>query len=291
MIRRNGFTLVELLVVIAIIGILVALLLPAVQAARESARSMSCKNNLHQIGIALHNLHDLQGSLPAGWSSSGGPEDLPGWGWLAHTLPTMEAGNLYDQTNRSLGIADPANQAAREAVIAAFICPSDPEQKIILLGDDSGGGNPSSPNHDKQGAPMFKVSRSNYIGMFGTVEVEDFPDDGDGVFMHNKKVRFADITDGLSNTIIAGERGSKLGASLWQGVVPGAAEAMIRPVGVADHAPNDPHHHFDDFTSHHPSGVHLLFGDGSVHRISDNIDVRIYQAMATRAGGEAVPTP
>lgn len=111
-------------------------------------------------------------------------------------------------------------------MIPAFLCSSDPEQKLIFLGDESGGGNPASPNHDKQGAPLFKGSRSNYIGMFGTVEVEDFPDDGDGVFFHNKRIRFADITDGLSNTTSGGRAAGRSSAlKLWQGVVPGAAEA------------------------------------------------------------------
>lgn len=286
---RRGFTLVELLVVIAIIGILVALLLPAVQAAREAARTASCKSNLHQIGIALHNFHDVQGGLPAGWTSNPGPTDPPGWGWLSETLQMMEGNNLYNSTNRSLAITDPANQAARETIVKGFLCPTDPLEGVVSIGDEST--NPSLPNVDKRGKPVLRVSRSNYVGMFGTLEVEDDPDEGDGVFIHDKRFRFADITDGLSNTILAGERGTRYGASLWQGVVPTAAEPLTRVVGVGDHTPNHPAHHFDDFSSYHVGGVHMLFGDGSVHRIGSNINVVVYQAYCTRAQGEAVVSP
>jgi prepilin-type N-terminal cleavage/methylation domain-containing protein len=288
---RRGFTLVELLVVIAIIGILVALLLPAVQSAREAARSTQCKNNLHQIGLALHNFHDVRGVYPRGWSGSPGPEDGPGWGWLTEIMPYMEAGNVYDSIDRGLLIGDAVNQPARERVIVNFICPTDPAEAVVMIGDDSGA-NPSEHSIDKQGSPLFRMSRSNYVGMFGTLEIEDVPSEGDGVFFHNSKLRFADVLDGLSNTIVAGERGAHHGASLWQGVVvsPNAAEAMARVVGIADHTPNHRDHHFDDFSSYHPGGVFMLFGDGSIQRINDQIDINVYRGLCTRAGAEATPS-
>ena len=122
--RRPAFTLVELLVVMAVIGILVALLLPAVQMARESARSTSCKNNLKQIGLALHNYHDLFGQLPAGWIADQ-PEGVLGWGWASATLPQMEQGPLNDQIRRDLPTEDAANAAVRVTVIKNHLCPSD----------------------------------------------------------------------------------------------------------------------------------------------------------------------
>ncbi len=271
--RNRGFTLVELLVVIAIIGVLVALLLPAVQAAREAARAAQCKNSMRQVGLALHNYHDTYFRLPPGWIGDA-PEGTPGWGWMVSILPQLEQTALHDSViQRNLPIADAANQRAREQVLKLFLCPSDPTPQLNLLTADDD-------------TPLFRVSRSNYVGVFGTLEVEDDPTAGDGTFYFLSPTRFADITDGLSNTMLVGERGTRLGFSLWQGVVPGAAEAMVRIVGTGDHTPNHPLHHFDDFSSFHPSGVHFAVADGSVRRIDDHIDLAVYQSLLTRANGE-----
>jgi prepilin-type N-terminal cleavage/methylation domain-containing protein len=279
--RRRAFTLVELLVVIAIIGMLVALMLPAVQAAREAARAVQCKNQMRQIGLALHNYHDIHLRLPPGWIGDQ-PEGTPGWGWMVSILPQLEQGNLHDRLiNRNLPIADAANQQAREHIVNLFLCPSDPAPKQFQLGAPGG---PGITVDD--GSPLFRVSRSNYVGVFGTLELEDDPTAGDGAFYFLSQTRFADITDGLSNTMLAGERGAKLGHSLWQGVVPEASEGMVRIVGIGDHTPNHPDHHFDDFTSYHPSGVHFVVGDGSVRRIDDTIDHTVYQGLLTIGGGE-----
>ena len=139
----------------------------------------------------------------------------------------------------------------------------------------------------ESGTPLFRIARTNYVGVFGVSEIEDVPAAGEGTFYFLSRIRFAEITDGLSNTLIIGERYAKQGNPVWAGVVQGANEAMARVVGVGDHVPNDPHHHFDDFASYHPGGVHFLYGDGSVQRINNQIDVAIYQALCTRASGEA----
>ena len=117
-IRRSAFTLVELLVVIAIIGLLIALLLPAVQAAREASRRSSCKNNLKQLGLALHTFHDTYQRLPAGWeayaaagSKTPDPEGVPGWAWGSHALAGLEQSALADQINLNLAITDPQHAA------------------------------------------------------------------------------------------------------------------------------------------------------------------------------------
>lgn len=270
---RHGFTLVELLVVIAIIGVLVALLLPAVQAAREAARATQCKNSIRQVGLALHNYHDIHLRLPPGWIADQ-PEGVPGWGWMVSILPQLEQGPLHDNViKRNLPVSDPSNKEAREQVLKILLCPTDPTPKQFELTaeDDS---------------PMFNVSRGNYVGVFGTLELEDNPTAGDGAFYFLSQTRFSDITDGLSSTMLVGERGTRLGNSLWQGVVPGAAEAMVRIVGTGDHTPNHPASHFDDFSSFHPSGVHFAVADGSVRRIDDHIDLAVYQSLLTRAGGE-----
>ena len=122
---RKGFTLIELLVVIAIIAILIALLLPAVQQAREAARRTQCKNNLKQIGLALHHYHDVQRQLPSGWVASGGPEGEPGWAWGAMVLPFTEQTNLHDLIDFGDHIDEPTNAVARTRYVPIFTCPSD----------------------------------------------------------------------------------------------------------------------------------------------------------------------
>src|SRR5688572_8489446 len=129
---RRGFTLVELLVVIAIIGVLVALLLPAIQAAREAARASQCRNHLKQVGLALHQYHDTMGRLPPGWVANQ-PEGVPGWGWSAALLPYLEQGNLDANLKRHLPIADTVNQQARETVLPILLCGSDPHPKAFTI--------------------------------------------------------------------------------------------------------------------------------------------------------------
>jgi prepilin-type N-terminal cleavage/methylation domain-containing protein/prepilin-type processing-associated H-X9-DG protein len=283
---RPAFTLVELLVVIAVIGILIAILLPAVQAARESARSSSCKNNLKQIGLALHAYHDLFGQLPAGWMADS-PEGLPGWGWASAILPQMEQEPLNALIRRDLPIEDAANAGVRVTVIKNYLCPSDGSKpKVFAIGT----GGFTGVDVD-EASPLFDVARSNYVGVFGTFELEDAPSAGDGVFFHNSAVPFAGIADGLSNTFLVGERDARLGGSVWAGMISQANEPMARVVGITDHAPNTPTHHFDDFSSLHPGGVHFLMADGSVRRYDDSIEEKLYRAMATRDGKEGVTAP
>src|SRR5258708_2555504 len=125
---RRGFTLIELLVVIAVIGVLVGLLLPAVQQAREAARRMSCRNNLKQIGLALHNYHGSHNVFPPGYVSNfdaSGTDTGPGWGWAAMILPQMEQRPLFDAVNFNTPIEAPSNQTNRLGVVGGFLCPSD----------------------------------------------------------------------------------------------------------------------------------------------------------------------
>jgi prepilin-type N-terminal cleavage/methylation domain-containing protein len=297
---RRGFTLVELLVVIAIIGVLVALLLPAVQAAREAARASQCKNHLKQLGLALHQYHDTMGRLPPGWLGDQ-PEGVPGWGWSAALLPYLEQRNLDESLiKRNLAIGEPANQLARETPVSVLFCGSDWHPKVATIfgglaaaeEEEEGeqGGHYASATVDA-GTPLLRIARSNYVGVFGVSEIDEAPAAGEGVFFFHSRTRLAEVTDGLSNTLFVGERDAGRGNSVWAGVVAGANSAMARIVGIADHAPNDPHHHFDDFSSYHPGGVHFLVGDGSVQRINNQIDLRVYQGLCTRGGGEAMSAP
>ncbi|MGI8982346.1 MAG: DUF1559 domain-containing protein [Pirellulaceae bacterium] len=285
--RRTGFTLVELLVVIAIIGVLVALLLPAVQYARESARAATCWNNQKQLGVALHLFHDTHRRLPPGWTGSD-PDGPPGWGWCSEILPQLEQNDLWANIRRDLPIDDPLNQPARETPLPILLCPSDGvKSKFIIHG---GLGNVEFGNMDV-GTPLFEVSRTNYVGVFGTDEIEDAPHDGNGTFYFKSQLTLADLHDGLSNTLVVGERQSRLGGSTWTGVIQGANNAKARIVGIGDHPPNHPHHHFDDFTSNHPNGVHFLLGDGSVKRLHNSIHEHVYRALMTRDGHEELQVP
>jgi prepilin-type N-terminal cleavage/methylation domain-containing protein len=289
---HRAFTLVELLVVIAIIAILVLLLLPAVQAAREAARMSACKNNIRQIGLALQGHHAALQILPSGWSADE-PEGVPGWGWATMVLPYVEEDQFFRTKVRlDLPIDDPANEEARKAIFPIFNCPSDPSRESFKI---PAGGEEDHDHHlgltalalHDEDEGLFEVGRTNYVGVFGSNEIEDDPGAGNGVFFHNSRIRFHHVADGLSKTIVIGERSSKLGGSTWVGVVRNASEAMARVVGSTDHPPNSTEYHFDDFSSHHPTGAHFAMGDGAVRLITDSVDPDVYRALATRAGGEA----
>ena len=292
---KRGFTLVELLVVIAIIGILVGMLLPAVQQVREAARRTACSNNIRQVGIALHNYHSAMRRLPMGWEVDSVapplPDEteygLPGWGWATKILPYLEQGNIYKEFDFSLDADDDEFKETREFVIASFLCPSDPSPAVMewdwiaeeFIEDPL----PPSEHED------LYVSRCNYSGVFGSIEIEDNEENGNGLFFQNSSIRFRDITDELSNTLMCGERLATRGTVTWVAADPHIPEGAARIVGVTDHLPNDIEHgHFEDFASAHPAGAMFLSADGSVRMVSDFIDEHVYQALSTRAGGEVV---
>jgi prepilin-type N-terminal cleavage/methylation domain-containing protein/prepilin-type processing-associated H-X9-DG protein len=280
-----GFTLIELLAVIAIIAVLIGLLLPAVQKVRESAARLSCKNNLKQIGLALHNYHDSIDRLPSGYSTkvtSSGLETGPGWGWAAHLLPQVEQDNLFRQINLTLPVGAPGHAAARIQALKIFRCPSD-----------------STPDRFTVQTANIPVAHANYVGSFGTNEVEDYPGAGNGIFFRNSRLRFGDVTDGLSNTLFVAERSSDIALSTWTAAIPNATVPLTSDpteaeghyflvLGRGDHQPNAPESHIDDFYSRHSMGINCLFGDGSVRTISNSILYQAWQAIQTRSGGEVV---
>lgn len=299
--RHKAFTLVELLVVIAIIGILIALLLPAVQAAREAARRMSCTNNLKQIGVALHNYHDTHKKLPIGWLgfNTSGQADFvgtPGWAWSTRILPFMEQQALYDGLiDMNLPVAHTANDDARITVISTFMCPSDVGDDVFELKD--------AVSEDTEGTnTVTRLAKSNYPGVFGTQDIHGVcepgePDyngcRGNGIFFLNRALAFRDITDGLSNTFLVGERWSKWISSTWTGVVPDGWHAPARIVAVAsDEFPPNSEANVEqqthNFSSYHPAGANFLLSDGHVQLITETIDLDVYNALCTRSGGEPI---
>ena len=295
--RRRGFTLVELLVVITIIGILIALLLPAVQAAREAARRMSCTNNLKQIGLALHVYHNTHRCLPPGWMAfdpgTGQPHWFgePGWAWSARILPFIEQTSAYKSlVHLDLPITDPANAQARVLPLAVYRCPSDTGGATFEL--EGGGPYVGSGG----GFTPTELATSNYLGVFGTLDFHDVCSggqcEGDGIFFLNRGVRFRDITDGLSQTFMVGERSSKLAPATWVGVVTGGEHAPGRVTGIALFPPNseaEEEHYTHNFSSRHPSGTNFLSADGSVRMIAETIDETAYHALCTRDAGDIVP--
>lgn len=289
---QRGFTLIELLVVIAIIAILIALLLPAVQQAREAARRSQCQNNLKQVGLALHNYIETSNCLPPGWigvtAGAPDPHGDNGWGWASFILPQMEQRTVYNQIDFRSPIGSAANAPIRSRTIPGYRCPSDSSNETWTI------------NEEASGTPLFDLSSANYVGSFGTAELDDCESvppgqicRGNGTFHHNQPVRLRDLTDGTSLTILVGERRTNTSAappwhSTWVGIIPNGEEHFPRILGSADHTPNHPASHFDDFSSHHAQGVHFLMGDGRVKFLSTNISTEIYQALATRDGREVI---
>jgi type II secretory pathway pseudopilin PulG len=283
--------------VIAIIGILISLLLPAVQAAREAARRMTCTNNLRQVGIAMHLYHDVHRRLPPGWSAThpnaGQPYWLgkPGWAWGVSLLPFVEQAALARSIRVDLPITDPANTAARVVSLPVFRCPTDPSESTFVLEP----GNQPKPDYDP-GFSATELATSNYIGVFGTTRMADVCGGGgncigNGTMVFQRSFRFADITDGLSNTYVVGERSSEISPSTWLGVLAGAAHAPGRVVGVAITPPNSEETAFANFSSRHPAGTNFVAGDGSVRLVPESIDMEVYHALCTRANGDLIVDP
>ena len=293
--RHPAFTLVELLVVIAIIGILIALLLPAVQAAREAARRSSCNNNLKQVGIALHLYHDVHHCLPPGWISqhpnSGQPYWLgqPGWGWGSRILPYLEQASISNSLiDSSLPMTHASHDEARVFPIRIYICPSDTGDDVFVMKP----GPMPAPNYST-GFTDTDVAKSNYIGVFGTIQMLAACGSGgdcvgNGSIVFRRGFRFADLQDGLSQTFIVGERSSEHSPSTWLGVFAGAAHAPGRITAVATMPPNSDQGAAFNFSSFHPAGTNFLAGDGSVKLVAETIDMSTYHALCTRADGDLV---
>lgn len=310
---RRGFTLIELLVVIAVVSTLVSLLLPAVQQVREAARRMNCRNNLKQIGLALHSYHDARNAFPPGYITfgpycNGATDTATGWGWAAFTLPHIDQGPLYEAINFNIPLQDPQNARIVQATVPVYICPSDTLNGPFGVCDGSG-------NTVAQAAP------SSYAACVGGDETGATDARGAGVFYRNSPTRMADISDGTSSTILVGERawsnangiwaGAMSGGTLMRGqqnpcqpVIPGAwypAATLILAHAHLNNALVDANGGagMDDFSSRHPGGSNFVFADGSVHFIrsvpGDNPDGSyapdgvIFQRLGTRAMKEVVP--
>jgi prepilin-type processing-associated H-X9-DG protein len=290
--------LIELLVVIATIGVLCALLLPAILAARESARRAGCLHNLRQMGLALHAYHDVHGSLPMGYVAllnSNPYATTPGWGWAAMILPQLEQPALFGAANFSLPVEYPANLTTRITEVATYICP-----------DDRNPGRYEARRAD--GTPVGLFQTNSYAACYGAgLEIDDQPESGNGLFRRNAVVRLDDVRDGTSQTIAVGERGACLVQTPWAGAPSWAISTFTPNSGLANYDPgatgrggelvmahadtvrlNGPGTGPDDFYSPHPMGGNFLFADGSARFLHDTIDLRVLRALCTRDHGEIV---
>jgi len=294
---ENGFTLVELLVVIAIIGILVALLLPAIQAAREAARRSQCLNNFRQIGIAMHNYHAALGTFPSGSdlrepSNPDTPGDLFfGLGWSGVILSYMEETQVHDLFDLSIGpyqIFSGSNTQAGANRIAAYSCPDALEEQLIPWGTD-------------QGVP-FSWWSTNAAGVNDslsawTLTFQYAITHGDGMLLNAKPIRIAEVEDGTSNTLFVGEVTGADGTPDENGVIRGwvwphgtslSTQFGINGLGTIPGEGVFRKTGDDSFSSYHPGGCHFLMVDGSARLVLEDIDAAVLSALTTRAGGEVV---
>jgi prepilin-type N-terminal cleavage/methylation domain-containing protein/prepilin-type processing-associated H-X9-DG protein len=288
MARRRGFTLIEMLMVVMIIAVLIALLLPAVQSAREVARATQCRNNLMQIGVALGNYASTHRVFPPGVVNDKGPiSNLPkGYhmGWAVQILPFLEQANLHRRIDFREGVYAKANSTAFESGVRTFLCPSD-----------------------------WRPRSMSYMGCHHDIEAP-IDSDNHGVLYLNSRVRYEDITDGPSYTILLGEArgGASLGwasgtratlrnmghrvnerdslvlpPSQWrylaQTTTPEAGEVETLVLGGLL-----PKQYVGGFSSWHPSGANFLLCDGSAQFIKETNDLRVLQRLGNRSDGELV---
>jgi prepilin-type N-terminal cleavage/methylation domain-containing protein len=316
--KRHAFTLVELLVVIAIIGILVALLLPAVQSAREAARRMQCTNNVKQLALGMHVYHERSGAFPQGAMQGPGdvnsgrtPFDPNRWyddfSWLAHVGPCIEQQNWYNLFDFKLSVSHANNEQGRRQLIAVFGCPSDGLVK------------------NEWTASQWCRVRSNYVVNWGNTGFMQKDHSGlifgGAPFTFRTSMTIADLRDGTSNTLFVSETLTPKGAG-WEGP-PGETiistgghsfDAFVGPNAatpdeVARQCPNPgtkgqtrcvvngsdmnnlPATNHSAARSNHPGGVVAGHGDGSVRFYNDSIDLNLWRALSTGKGGEVVSVP
>lgn len=274
--KSRGFTLIELLVVIAIIGILIALLLPAVQAAREAARRVQCTNNLSQLILATQNYEMAHFVYPPGTVDEQGPivNEPQGYhhNWISQVLPYMEEGNTYRHIDFDVGVYDEANTEPRKVRVSTLLCPSNPRSEA-----------------------EFGVTE--YAGCHDPLETP-IDVDNKGIFFLNSAVRYEDITDGSAHTIFIGEMAGDQNATLgWMS----GTRATLRNTGTtindASAFPqrNEPIQgppaerdklFVGGFSSYHPGGANFAFGDGHVRFVSETTDLSVLQQLAHRSDGK-----
>ncbi len=327
-VKRTAFTLIELLVVISIIAVLMALLLPAVQRAREAARRTQCKNQLKQIGIALHAYHESHRTFPPGFIQSD-PANAGahvGYAWGIFLLPSMDWQGLYDRLNFNA-------PACPNVPISTWKCPSDPKidgtatWTTTTVGAQLGdctvmSGNPPAPvttanrtqaqctqaggtwvftgNYQTSRPAISYASRASYIGNFGSTALSSLSG-STGIFSVNSRIQSRDITDGMSNTFLLGERDMARGQATYEGVhyditggttgtsslTPSQANSGRVVLGTAQ--PGRPNSSGNSgYSSMHPGGVQMVLCDGSVRFVTEAINATLWLNLSNRQDGNAI---
>lgn len=299
--RRSAFTLVELLVVIFIIGLLIALLMPALQQAREAGRRTACANNMKQIGLAMHNYHDSHQSFPPGYMviTEGWNRDIPfdeQWGWHVFLLPFMEEESLYTELEvmrfklfqafeyiPSLDAIDLKRKLdLGRRKLDFYRCPSDRTEDLLPEEQrDFDNGNGVDFMIKSATVDNYEPATANYIGVAGYFRrSSDFPNTG--VFYGRSEISFEDIADGTSNVFAVGERDKRCSSGAWLGVSNpygiDSDDGIWYVAGIVSEKLNNPLwvRCQRGFGSSHPNGANFLFCDGSVRFLPDGIDSRPY---------------
>jgi len=333
-VESSGFTLIELLVVIAIISVLISLLLPAVQAAREAARRAQSTNNMKQIGLAIANYESALGCIVSGYISATGPMPTlgvpgynpdpqtgdigPGWGWLMLLLPQVEQGPLYNAINVNLPTWVADNNTVVLIQLNVYLCPSanNPTPTCAMV-DSNLNLLPVANQYFARANYQYNVGW-NDSGMLATVNYDNTVTGCNGSMYRNSHIRYAAVTDGLSNTVFAGEKTPFLADCSWVGIIPGyrhfaynafaslgtgglgvnydyssailAAHSgpSLYEVPIVIHPPNSPLGHTDEMYSLHPGGANVLLGDGSVRFIKQSINLWTWAALCSRSNGEVI---
>ncbi len=292
---RGAVALIELLLVVAIVGVLVGLLLPALQMGRESANRVVCANNLKQLGLALHSYHNRQGSFPPGYICRRQPDPnitAPGWSWAALLLPDLEEQLLAGQIHYHLPVEDAVNKASRTFLLPVLGCPSDLGRGVFTVtGQDE--------------TALADAATTSYAACFGVaLDLNSELDHGNGLFFRNSHVSLGDIVDGSSHTIALGERAAMHARSPWAGAVSNgttritsgaatensnlgeeAASQVLAQISI--HYLNYAYSGPDDFYSPHGNVVLFVMADGAVHYLHSSTSLPVLRALATRAGHES----